>query len=48
MLDKKLELLSLPGYFISCAAGNLPVALEVMTPLLIPLMLFGGLFISIE
>ena len=36
------------GYFISCAAGNLPVALEVMTPLLIPLMLFGGLFISIE
>ena len=48
LLDRQFMLLSLPGYFISCAAGNLPVALEVMTPLLIPLMLFGGLFISIE
>lgn len=36
------------GYMISCLARNLNMALAIAAPLLIPLMLFGGLFINVD
>jgi hypothetical protein len=36
------------GYFVSCAAGSLNIALEIMAPIIIPIMLFGGLFINLR
>ena len=34
------------GYFISCAAPNLQVALALAPTLIIPFMLFGGFFLN--
>ena len=34
------------GYFISCIAPNLQVALALAPPLIIPVMLFGGFFLQ--
>merc|ERR1719481_1623569 len=34
------------GYFISCSANSVEMALGLGPPLLIPLMLFGGLFLN--
>lgn len=36
------------GYMISCLASSLNMALAIAAPLLIPLMLFGGLFINVD
>uniref|UniRef100_A0A0P4VZS6 ABC-2 type transporter transmembrane domain-containing protein n=2 Tax=Scylla olivacea TaxID=85551 RepID=A0A0P4VZS6_SCYOL len=36
------------GYMISCLARNLNIALAIAAPLLIPLMLFGGLFLNVD
>lgn len=36
------------GYMISCMARNLNIALAIAAPLLIPLMLFGGLFLNVD
>ncbi|KAG0728548.1 Protein white [Chionoecetes opilio] len=36
------------GYMISCLAKNLNMALAIAAPMLIPLMLFGGLFLSVD
>jgi hypothetical protein len=34
------------GYFISCVAPSLQVALGLAPPLIIPFMLFGGFFLN--
>ncbi len=34
------------GYFVSCIAPNLQVALALAPPLIIPVMLFGGFFLN--
>jgi hypothetical protein len=34
------------GYFISCIAPSLQVALGLAPPLIIPFMLFGGFFLN--
>ena len=34
------------GYMTSCLAPSLPIALAIAAPMLIPLMIFGGFFLS--
>lgn len=34
------------GYFVSCVSKNVTMGLSIAPPFLIPLMLFGGLFIN--
>ena len=34
------------GYFMSCICSSLPVALSIASPIILPLFLFGGLFLK--
>ncbi|GBN11648.1 hypothetical protein AVEN_232924-1, partial [Araneus ventricosus] len=36
------------GYMISCLSSNLNVALSLSTPLIMPLVLFGGFYLNSE
>lgn len=36
------------GYFVSCASGNISVALSVGPTIVIPFLLFGGYFLNVE
>jgi len=34
------------GYFISCLCSSLPIALSIASPIILPLFLFGGMFLK--
>ena len=34
------------GYFISCLTSSLPIALSIASPIILPLFLFGGMFLK--
>ena len=36
------------GYFISCVAANVQMALALAPPFMIPILLFGGYFLNSE